>query len=194
MLDSLNSQTDNSTLYIIDPAIIKKTKAKLSFKYHEFLNIFNRSKADELPSHRFYNHKIKLEREGQPSKSRLYPMSGYKLQKIKEYLTKNLKKGFITLNKTLYASPILFTEKKDGSLRFYMNYRRLNALIKRDKYLISLINEILAKIQGFKYLTQLNIITAFNKLRMNSDSENLIIYYYLFILHLAVSYGKKYIH
>jgi hypothetical protein len=73
-------------------------------------------------------------------------MFGYKLQKVKEYLTKNLKKDFITPSKTLYASLILFTEKKNGGLRFYMNYRRLNALIKRDKYPIPLIDEILAKI------------------------------------------------
>jgi hypothetical protein len=57
-----------------------------------------------------------------------------------------------------------------------MNYRRLNALIKRDRYSISLIKEILAKVQGSKYLIRLNIIAAFNKLRMNSDSENLIIF------------------
>jgi hypothetical protein len=80
-------------------------------------------------------------------------MSGYKLQKVKEYLIKNLKKGFITLSKALYTSLILFTEKKDGSLRFYMDYRRLNTLTKRDKYLIPLIDEVLARVQGSKYLT-----------------------------------------
>jgi hypothetical protein len=73
-------------------------------------------------------------------------MSGYKLQKVKEYLIKNLKKNFITPSKALYTSLILFAEKKDESLRFYINYRRLNALIKRDKYLIPLIEEILAKV------------------------------------------------
>jgi hypothetical protein len=61
-----------------------------------------------------------------------------------------------------------------------MDYRRLNALIKRDKYPISLIEEILARVQGSKYLTRLNIITAFNKLRMNSDSEDLIIFIIFF--------------
>jgi hypothetical protein len=49
-------------------------------------------------------------------------MSGYKLQKVKEYLIKNLKKGFITPSKAPYASLILFTKKKDGGLRFYINY------------------------------------------------------------------------
>jgi hypothetical protein len=73
-------------------------------------------------------------------------MSGYKLQKVKEYLTENLKKGFIAPSKASYALPILFTEKKDKGLRFYIDYRRLNALIKRDKYPIPLIEEILAKI------------------------------------------------
>jgi hypothetical protein len=81
-------------------------------------------------------------------------MSGYKLQKIKEYLIKNLKKDFITPSKALYASLILFTEKKDESLRFYINYRRLNALIKRNKYSIPLIEKVLARVQRFKYLTR----------------------------------------
>jgi hypothetical protein len=146
MLNSLNSQNNNSTLYAINPAIIEEIRAKLPLEYHEFLDVFNRSKTDKLLSHRPYDHKIKLKRERQPPKNRLYFMSGYKLQKVKEYLIKNLKKGFITSNKALYASPILFTKKKDGDLRFYMDYRRLNALIKRDRYPISLIEKVLARV------------------------------------------------
>ncbi len=100
-------------------------------------------------------------------------MSSHKLQKIKEYLEENLKKKFITLSKASFASSILFVEKKDDSLRFCMNYQKLNALIKRNRYSILLIDEVLAWIQDSKYLTQLDIIIAFNKLRMSSESENL---------------------
>ena len=100
-------------------------------------------------------------------------MSSHKLQKIKEYLEENLKKKFITLSKTSFASSILFVEKKDDSLRFCMNYRKLNALIKRNRYSIFLIDEVLAWIQDSKYLIWLNIIVTFNKLRMSSESENL---------------------
>ena len=80
MLESLNQQaTDNPALYIIEPVTIEEIRAKLLSEYHEFLDVFDRSKADKLLSYRPYNYKIKLKGERQPPKSRLYPISGYKL-------------------------------------------------------------------------------------------------------------------
>ncbi len=152
---------------------LNKSKKKLSIIYHDFLNVFDREKTTQLSLHQSYDHKIELEEESQLSRSQLYFMLSYKLQKIKEYLEENLKKKFIILSKASFASSILFVKKKDNSLCFCMNYWKLNALIKRDRYLILLINEVLAWIQDSKYLTWLNIIVMFNKLRMSSESENL---------------------
>ncbi len=152
---------------------LNELKKKLSIVYHDFLNVFDKEKTTQLLLHRSYDHKIELEEESQFFKSRLYSMLSHKLQKIKEYLEENLKKKFITLSKTSFASSILFVEKKDDSLCFCMNYRKLNALIKRDRYSILLIDEVLVWIQDSKYLIQLNIIITFNKLRMSSESENL---------------------
>ncbi len=103
-------------------------------------------------------------------------MFDYKLQKMKNYLIEHLNKSFISSSSILYASLILFIKKKDDSLRFCVNYRKLNALIKRDRYLLLLIDEILARIQDSKYLTRLNIIVIFNKLHMHSSSEDLTIF------------------
>ncbi len=152
---------------------LNELKKKLSVIYHDFLNIFDKEKTTQLLLHQSYDHKIKLKDESQSFRSWLYFMSSYKLQKIKKYLKKNLKKKFITLSKAFFASSILFIEKKDNSLRFCMNYWKLNALIKRNRYSIFLINEVLAWIQDSKYLIWLNIIVAFNKLRMSSKSKNL---------------------
>jgi len=156
--------------------ILKEVKAKLSSKYHDYLDVFNRAMTDQLLSHRLYNHKIELINEKTSSWSHLYHMSDYKLQKMKNYLIKHLNKDFISSSSASYASLILFIEKKDDSLRFCVNYRKLNALIKRDRYLLSLIDETLARIQDSKYLTQLNIIVVFNKLRMHSSSKDLTIF------------------
>jgi len=103
-------------------------------------------------------------------------MSDYKLQKMKNYLIKHLNKDFIFSSSASYASLILVIEKKDDSLRFCVDYRKLNALIKRDRYLLSLIDETFARIQDSKYLTRLNIIVVFNKLHMHSSSEDLTIF------------------
>ncbi len=152
---------------------LNELKKKLLIVYHDFLNVFDREKITQLPLHRSYNHKIELEEESQLSRSWLYLMSSYKLQKIKEYLEENLKKKFITFSKAFFASLILFVKKKDDSLCFCMNYWKLNALIKRNRYSILLIDEVLAQIQGSKYLTRLDIIITFNKLHMSSESEDL---------------------
>ncbi len=171
---ALNSVEDFTELNEMTSVMsLNELKKKLSIVYHDFLNVFDREKTTQLLLHWSYDHKIELKDENQSSRSRLYLMSSYKLQKIKEYLEENLKKKFITLSKASFASLILFVEKKDDSLRFCMNYWKLNALIKRDRYLILLIDEVLARIQGSKYLTQLDIIVAFNKLRMSSESEDL---------------------
>ena len=61
-----------------------------------------------------------------------------------------------------------------------MNYKKLNAIIKKNRYFISLIDEVLIRIQDCKYLTRLNIIIAFNKLRMHSNNKNFITFVIFF--------------
>jgi len=57
-----------------------------------------------------------------------------------------------------------------------VNYWKLNVIFKRNRYSLSLIDEIIDKIVSCKHLTRLNIISAFNKLQMHFDSENYIIF------------------
>ncbi len=162
---------------------MKKVKAKLSSKYHDYLDVFDRAMTDQLFSHCLYDHKIKLIDEKTSFRSHFYHMSDYKLQKMKNYLIEHLNKSFIFSSSISYASLILFIEKKDDSLRFCVDYRKLNALIKRDRYFLFLIDETLTCIQDSKYLTQLNIIVVFNKLRMHSRSKDLTIFIISFDFH-----------
>jgi len=123
---------------------LNELKKKLSIVYHDFLNVFDKEKTTQLLLHQSYYHKIKLKNESQFFRSQLYLILSYKLQKIKEYLEENLKKKFITFSKASFASSILFVKKKDDSFHFCINYQKLNALIKRNRYSILLIDEVLA--------------------------------------------------
>jgi len=49
-------------------------------------------------------------------------MSSLELGKMREYLIKNLKKGFIKLSNSPFSLLVLFIKKKDSSLYFYINY------------------------------------------------------------------------
>ena len=95
-------------------------------------------------------------------------------KKIKKYLNENLLKDFIISSKISYFSLMLFTLKINEDLRFCVNYRKLNVMIKRNRYLLSLIKEVIKKIISYKHLIRLNIIVVFNKLRMHLESENMI--------------------
>lgn len=150
-------------------------KRRLPEEYHDYLDVFDRDKADELPPHRPCDHKLEFTEGADKTKlprSRIYPISGRKLDEVKKYLDEYLKKGFIVPSQAPFASPILFAEKPNGGLRFCVDYRKLNQITKRNRYPIPLIDEVLAQIQGCKYLTRLDIIAAFNKLRMHPDSED----------------------
>ena len=106
----------------------------------------------------------------------------HKLLETKKYLKKNLKKDFISFSSTFFAFLVLFVAKPNEELRFYVDYRKLNALTCRNRYSISLIEKTLARIMSYKYLIKLNIIIAFNKLRMHLNNEN----YITFVISMRV--------
>jgi len=163
-VSSINEMTQN----------LKDIKAKLSLKYHEFLDVFDRAQLNKLSSHCFYDHKIELISDSMFSYCRVYQMSSVKLLKVKKYLNKNLLKRFIISSQIFYFFLILFILKANEDLWFCVNYQKLNVIFKRNRYSLSLIDEIIEKIVSCKHLTRLNIISAFNKLQMHFDNKNYI--------------------
>jgi len=77
-----------------------------------------------------------------------------------------LDKGFIRELTSLAAVPLLLTVKPGGGVRIYYNYRGLNTVTIKNRYLLLLIRETLNALYGAKYFTKLNIIAAFNRIRI----------------------------
>ena len=68
----------------------KNLRIKVPKEFHDFLDVFDRKAAEVLPLNRTYDHKIEIDLDEPLLKSQLYPMSQFKLQRMKEYLKKNL--------------------------------------------------------------------------------------------------------
>ena len=66
---------------------------------------------------------------------------------------------------------MLFVKKPGGGIRFYVDYRKLNAITRKDKYPIPLIEETLAQLSGCKIMTKIDIRHAFNRVRLASGQE-----------------------
>ncbi len=146
-------------------------------EYHEFLNVFDKKAFNILVSHRSYDHKIVLEKNAISDYISLYKMFEEKLKIIKKYFENNLKKRFITANRSLFVSSVMFMKKTNDSLKFCVDYRKLNQLIKKNRYSLSLIDETLVHLKKTKYFIKLDIKQIFHRIRIaNAEFEDLIIF------------------
>ena len=64
-------------------------------KYHEFADVFSKTKAEVLPPHCPYDLKINLEEGAQPPIGPIYLLSVSEQETLKEFIEENLNTGFI---------------------------------------------------------------------------------------------------
>src|SRR5467141_3302991 len=96
--------------------------------------------------------------------SSLYKQNAEELEAAKQYLTDNLNKGFIVPSSSPFASPILMARMPSGKLRFCVDYRKLNAISKKDRYPVPLIDELMERLNGAKIFTILDIRQGFHRI------------------------------
>jgi len=149
--DLMDQQPHESELQWLQRILPKELK--------EFADVFSKMASNKLPPHRPYDHKIQLE---DPDTSRigyspLRQQSTQELEEIKRFLEENLHRGFIEASQSPFASPVLFVKKANGSLRFCVDFRRLNNLTRKDRYPLPLIDETIARLAKAKIYTKLDI-------------------------------------
>ena len=72
----------------------------------------------------------------------------------------------------------MFVKKLRGSICLCIDYRKLNTITKKDRYLIPLIKETIARIIGCKIITKLDIRKVFNRIRISTlEDEDLLLFY-----------------
>ena len=98
-------------------------------------------------------------------------MTRDELDATKKYVDDHLTKSFIRPSKSPVASPVILVKKPGGGLRFCVDYRALNAITIKNRYPIPQIRETLDRLYKAKFYTKLNIISAFNNLRMKQGDE-----------------------
>ena len=137
------------------------------------IDAFDRNRAKELPPHRpGLDHEINLVEGREPPAMPLYSMSRDELLVLRKTLYELLDQGFIRASSSGAGAPVIFVKKPGGGLRFCVDYRGLNAVTKKDGYPLPRIDETLRSISQAKWVSKVDVISAFHRLRIRQGDES----------------------
>ena len=104
----------------------------------------------------------------QPHK-KMYRLSPAEKAEVERQVTELLAKGFIRPSTSPYSSPVLFVQKKDGSLRMCIDYRALNAITIKNRWPLPRIDDLFDQLSGSKVFTSVDLLSGYHQVPLHSD-------------------------
>lgn len=148
-----------------------EVRNKLPEWLKEQVEAFLPKSAGELPPRRAWDHKIDLQPGKEPPYIKNRPLSPRELEAVRKWLDDNLEKGFIRESQARCAAPLTLAAKPGGGIRICQDYRGLNNITIKNRYPLPLIRETLDALCHAKVYTKLDVVAAFNKLRIAEGHE-----------------------
>jgi hypothetical protein len=127
----------------------------------EYLDVF----PDDLPGmppDRDIEFVIELQPGTAPISKRPYRMPPNELAQLKIQLQDLLEKGYIRPSASPEGCPALFMKKKDNSLRLCVNYRPLNAITIKNKYLMLRIDILFDQLAGARVFSKIDLRSGYH--------------------------------
>ena len=139
-----------------DPALIEEAQQL----FCEFAQIFALESTD-MGHTSMVKHRTRLDIYT-PFKERYRRIPPHLFDEVKNHLKEMLEVGAIHKSNSPWASAIVLVRKKDGSLRFCIHLRKLNARTIKDAYSLPCIDENLDCLGGATIFTSLDLLASGN--------------------------------
>lgn len=125
----------------------------------------------ELPPHMDFDHQIPLLPGVQAVNVKPYRYSPQQKNEIERQIKEMLAQGIIQTSRSPFASPVLLVRKKDGTWRFCVDYRHLNAVTVKDRYPMPVVDELLDELAGARFFTKLDLHSGYHQIRLAVEDE-----------------------
>jgi hypothetical protein len=159
-------QDTGITLYSTEVAELQLPK-----EYIEYADVFSEEGAAKLPESTRVKHAIIIEEGKNIPYGPIYALSANELRVLREYIESSLAKGWIQKSESPAGAPILFAQKKDGTLRLCVDYRGLNKVTIKNRYPLPLINETLDRLSGARFFIKLDLRDVYYRIRIRRGDE-----------------------
>ncbi|NJO52629.1 MAG: hypothetical protein HC840_28105, partial [Leptolyngbyaceae cyanobacterium RM2_2_4] len=117
---------------------------------------------------------IELKPGVQPYHAKAYPIPHTHLKTLKLEVERLCEIGVLKkVNRSEWAAPTFIIPKKDGTVRFISDFRELNKRIKRKPYPIPKIQDMMLKLEGFRYATSLDLNMGYYHIELSPASKQL---------------------
>ena len=114
---------------------------------------------------------IKLKEGTLPFRSKAYPLSRVKQEKMKEIVNSQLSKGMISRSQSPFTSPAFLVPKPGGKWRLVIDFRKLNQALEKSSWPIPKMDDILNQLAGSTYLSSLDLVDGFHQCSLHQDSK-----------------------
>jgi hypothetical protein len=97
---------------------------------------------------------------------RPYRMSVEELKELKKQLMELQEARYIRLSSSPWGAPVLFVQKKDGSQRMCVDYRSLNDVTVKNKYLLPCIEDLFDQMRGARVFSKIDLRSGYHQMRI----------------------------
>jgi hypothetical protein len=122
-----------------------------------------------LPPTRNHDHDIHLIPGSVPPNIRPYRYPYPQKSEIEHMVEEMLEPSIIKPSQSSYSAPVVMVFKKYGSWHMCPDYRELNKITIKNKFLIPAIDELLDELHGAIYFTKLNLRSRYHQIIMNEE-------------------------
>ena len=155
------------TLKPSEKAIDRNMHKDIRDLIHEYRDVFPEKLPIGLPPFRVEYFSVEFTPDAKPQSQGIYSMSQHELEEVRKKITKLVEQGLIRPSSSPWGAPVLFSIKKDGTLRFCVDYRALNPPTNKNGYSTPSIDELVDSLNEARYFLKIYLVMGYHQIPLN---------------------------